>query len=89
MIYFLSLQKENPSFSQGGGHQNLMLWKKHLTLTEKNHKAIALLFMKDSVFEHPALTLVCTVNTQLNHLEHPFLYLEKCIVQVFVIVFSL
>lgn len=36
MIYFLSLEKKKPSFSQGGGHQNLMLWKKHhLTLIEK------------------------------------------------------
>lgn len=62
MIYCLSLQKENASFSQGGGHQNLMLWKKHqLTLTEKTCKAIALLFMKDSMFEHPSLALVCTV----------------------------
>lgn len=62
MVYFLSLQKENPSFSQGGSLQNLILWKKqHLTLTEKTCKAITLLLMKDSRFEYPSLTLVCTV----------------------------
>lgn len=53
MIYFLLLQKENPSFSQGDGHQNLMLWKKHpLTLREKTCKAVALLFMKECLSTH-------------------------------------
>lgn len=43
----------------------------------KTPKYIALLFVKDSMFEYPSLTLVCTVNRQLNHHDHPFLHLER------------